>query len=103
MPQLIKPLTSPQTRVLVIMNGLIEDDLLEMLRGEQLECKCVYGGMALICSNRLSPGVIDHSSYKRHTKLTINAQTLPFHSFGFCFTILFGRLPIGFPTLRNAT
>ena len=60
-PQLIKPLTSPQTRVLVIMNGLIEDDLLEMLRGEQLECKAVYGGMALICSNRLSPGVIDHS------------------------------------------
>lgn len=60
-PQLIKPITSPQTRVLVIMNGLIEDDLLEMLRGEQLECKAVYGGMALICSNRLSPGVIDHS------------------------------------------
>ena len=61
-PQLIKPLTSPQTRVLVIMNGLIEDDLIEMLKKEQgLECKAVYGGMALICSNRLSPGVIDHS------------------------------------------
>mmetsp|Transcript_23880 Transcript_23880/g.39358 ORF Transcript_23880/g.39358 Transcript_23880/m.39358 type:complete len:397 (+) Transcript_23880:143-1333(+) len=61
-PELIKPLTSPQTRVLVIMNGLIEDDLIEMLRGEQgIECTAVYGGMALICSNRLSPGVIDHS------------------------------------------
>ena len=61
-PELIKPLTSPETRVLVIMNGLIEDDLTEMMREEQgLECKAVYGGMALICSNRLSPGVIDHS------------------------------------------
>lgn len=61
-PQLIKPLTSPETRVLVIMNGLIEDDLIEMFKKEQgLECKAVYGGMALICSNRLSPGVIDHS------------------------------------------
>jgi 2-dehydropantoate 2-reductase len=61
-PKLIEPLVSPETRVLVIMNGLIEDDLIEMLREQQrLECKAVYGGMALICSNRLSPGVIDHS------------------------------------------
>ncbi len=51
-PKLIEPLTSPDTRVLVIMNGLIEDDLIEMLREQQgLKCKAVYGGMALICKS----------------------------------------------------
>jgi len=51
-PTLIEPLTSPDTRVLVIMNGLIEDDLVEMLREQQgLKCKAVYGGMALICKS----------------------------------------------------
>ncbi len=60
-PELIAPITSPDTRVLILMNGLIEDDLIEMLRDQEIECKAVYGGMCLICSNRLRPGVIDHS------------------------------------------
>lgn len=49
------------------MNGLIEDDLIEMMK-KQLKglegvvgCKAIYGGMALICSNRLSPGKISHT------------------------------------------
>ncbi|KAL7543165.1 hypothetical protein ACHAXR_012858 [Thalassiosira sp. AJA248-18] len=67
-PKLIEPLLSPETRVLVIMNGLIEDDLKEMMRTQRerkglegLGCKAIYGGMALICSNRLSPGKISHT------------------------------------------
>lgn len=28
---------------------------------EGLGCRAVYGGMALICSNRLSPGKISHT------------------------------------------
>lgn len=60
-PELIAPITSPDTRVLILMNGLIEDDLIEMLKDQEIECKAVYGGMCLICSNRLRPGVIDHS------------------------------------------
>jgi len=67
-PKLIEPLTSCDTRVLMIMNGLIEDDLVKMMREQHeskgldgIGCKAIYGGMALICSNRLSPGKIDHS------------------------------------------
>lgn len=78
-PELIYPLLEPgKTRVLCIMNGLIEDDLIALLKehAEEAEslpsgkggaseiihcCGAVYGGMALICSNRLGPGRIDHS------------------------------------------
>ena len=68
LPDLIEPLVSPQTRLLVVMNGLIEDDLMQMLRKQRelkglegVGCKAIYGGMALICSNRLSPGKISHT------------------------------------------
>ena len=99
-PNLIVPLFRQDctTRVLVIMNGLIEDDLIQLLQAkttkkkkeedgllqpntttttgaaatephhpkqqqqQQLSCcKALYGGMALICSNRLSSHRIDHS------------------------------------------
>jgi 2-dehydropantoate 2-reductase len=69
-PDLIYPMLSPDTRILVIMNGLVEDDLIRMLKervGEKdLEaplqcCRALYGGMALVCANRLAPGKIDHS------------------------------------------
>lgn len=70
-PALIEPLLEPgRTRVLAIMNGLIEDDLIRSLKeyvGEDSDsdalqcCAALYGGMALVCSNRLGPGRIDHS------------------------------------------
>ena len=72
-PELIYPLLEPgKTRVLAIMNGLIEDDLIEGLknvagdksRDDDSEIQCcgaLYGGMALVCCNRLGPGRIDHS------------------------------------------
>ena len=63
----------------MIMNGLVEDDLLRAMRDHRrrassttgegggdcddgsVGCRAVYGGMALICSNRLSPGNVDHT------------------------------------------
>lgn len=68
-PDLIYPLLDNNTRVLNIMNGLIEEDLLAMLAekcgksptDELTCCAAVYGGMALLCSNRIGPGHIDHS------------------------------------------
>ena len=70
-PRLIYPLLKPgKTRVLAIMNGLIEEDLIQLLKehaGEDMDdkalhcCAALYGGMALVCSNRLGPGRIDHS------------------------------------------
>ena len=70
-PALISPLLQPgHTRVLAIMNGLIEDDLIQYLKQYHNEndndeyvrcCGALFGGMALVCSNRLGPGRIDHS------------------------------------------
>jgi 2-dehydropantoate 2-reductase len=69
-PDLIYPLLdADRTRVLVIMNGLIEEDLIRMLKKRSREmddgplqcCKTLYGGMALVCSNRIEPAVVHHS------------------------------------------
>ena len=69
-PELVAPLLDENTRVLVIMNGLVEVDLIDAMnqdakaRGKDSvldECAAIYGGMALICSNRLGPGRVDHS------------------------------------------
>jgi 2-dehydropantoate 2-reductase len=73
-PALVAPLLDPsRTRVLVIMNGLIEEDLIRELKSQVGEeqnvggdsilrcCAALYGGMALVCCNRLGPGQVNHS------------------------------------------
>mmetsp|Transcript_55 Transcript_55/g.97 ORF Transcript_55/g.97 Transcript_55/m.97 type:complete len:348 (-) Transcript_55:197-1240(-) len=60
-PPLIEPLVKKDTRVLAIMNGFIDDDLVEMVKCMPLTA--IYGGMAFICSNRVSPGNVRHTSY----------------------------------------
>lgn len=63
-PELIHPLIdSKRTRILAIMNGLIEEDLIRLLEDSigQEFCSALYGGMALVCSNRTGPGHINHS------------------------------------------
>ena len=64
-PDLVYPLLeSKRTRILTIMNGLIEEDLIQLLKeragGEEF-CAALYGGMALVCSNRTGPGTVNHS------------------------------------------
>lgn len=63
-PDLIHPLLdAKRTRILAIMNGLIEEDLVQLLKdrnGEEF-CAVLYGGMALVCSNRTGPGSVEHS------------------------------------------
>lgn len=63
-PPLIRPLLHTNTRVLNIMNGLIEEDFLQAFMGDSTHltsCAAVYGGMALLCSNRVAPACIEHS------------------------------------------
>jgi 2-dehydropantoate 2-reductase len=78
-PDLIIPLLNPNTtRVLVIMNGMIENDLLQLMKSktgqqsmdntstmnEPLQCcHTWYGGMALICCNRIASCHIDHTYF----------------------------------------
>lgn len=66
---LLLPLLSEDTRVLCIMNGMVDEDIIRFLEGEENEdvdpkltkCAGVFAGMALLCSNRIAPGHIDHS------------------------------------------
>lgn len=63
-PNLVYPLIDPsKTRILTIMNGLIEEDLIRLFERSvgQDFCAALYGGMALVCSNRIGPGHINHS------------------------------------------
>jgi 2-dehydropantoate 2-reductase len=80
-PDLILPLLhSNHTRVLCIMNGMIENDLLQLMKqknnqtnenddknddeNEPLQCcHTWYGGMALICCNRIQSCYIDHTYF----------------------------------------
>jgi 2-dehydropantoate 2-reductase len=53
---LIRPLLRNETAILTLQNGLGNEDKLADLFGAQR----VMGGMAFVCINRLSPGVIHH-------------------------------------------
>ena len=53
----------PQTKVLAITNGLIDDDLRSIFG-----CERVFGAVAMVCVSRQSAGVIEHV---KHSKLLI--------------------------------
>jgi 2-dehydropantoate 2-reductase len=59
--QLIAPLLREETAILTLQNGLgNEDDLAELFGAGR-----VVGGIAFTCINRISPGVIEHTSHGR--------------------------------------
>jgi len=89
---LLLPLLDKDTRIITIMNGMIDDDIVRILQGHTLKtpvyadanadvdleasnrdsstpaplpnltkCAATYGGMALLCSNRIEPGRIKHT------------------------------------------
>ena len=64
-PRLIDPLLKDDgtTRILAVMNGLMDDDLVNLLRERKCKHGTIYGGMAFICSNRPKCGLINHTSY----------------------------------------
>lgn len=77
-PDLILPLLLPsdtntnnKTNILVLMNGLVDEDLIHHLKqatGQSTDdpkeplkcCRTFYGGLAFIAANRLGPGKIHH-------------------------------------------
>lgn len=56
---LIAPMLAPESWVCTLQNGLGNEDRLAELFGPQR----VAGGVAFLCSNRVAPGVIEHSNY----------------------------------------
>jgi len=102
-PDLILPLLSPSTRILVIMNGMIEQDLIKALcqtTGQQdtkapLDCcRTLYGGMALICCNRIGPATTDHSYFGLLTAGVASTQSSSSHEDEAAFRDLFAPTPI---------
>lgn len=67
-PDLVLPLLSEKTKILPLMNGMIDQELIRLLKqatgqtddGDLTCCRTLYGGMAMIAANRLSPGEIHH-------------------------------------------
>jgi 2-dehydropantoate 2-reductase len=57
--ELISPLLGPDTRILCAQNGLGNEERLAELFGPQR----IAGGLAFVCSNRQTPGVINHLDY----------------------------------------
>lgn len=107
---LVLPLLHKETRVVCIMNGMVDDDIVRLLEGEEdkdiepklTKCAGVFAGMALLCSNRIAPGHVDHSyagkltislaksssnssdDIKQHQELT-EALWAPTHGFEFVY------------------
>jgi len=66
-PELISPLLGENTRVLTIMNGMYDDDLVDLMRKfskseNELPCAAIYGGIAFICSSRINASMVHHSA-----------------------------------------
>ena len=58
-PDLLQPCVGPQTRILVLMNGLgLEERFAGWCGGER-----IYGGLAFTCINRGEPGRVHHLRY----------------------------------------
>lgn len=62
-PDLVEPLLSMKTRLLLLMNGLVEDALIQRLQKKGCRYHSVYGGMAFVCVERMAPAVIEHKRY----------------------------------------
>ncbi|MBX7245548.1 MAG: 2-dehydropantoate 2-reductase [Candidatus Sumerlaeaceae bacterium] len=64
LPSLLGPTMGPGTLVLTMQNGLgNEEAVVQALGCAEGASQRVLGGIAFLCSNRISPGVIDHTAH----------------------------------------
>lgn len=102
-PDLIYPVLTPTTRLLIIMNGMVENDLMKAMRkrfglkddNKPLPCcQTLYGGMALICCNRVAPATTDHSYFGLLTAGVASTQSTDGDVDEAAFRNLFATTPI---------
>lgn len=62
-PDMLAPIVGKNTRIFVVMNGLVEDELIRLLRVAGIDFHTVYGGMAFICAERTAPALVEHTRY----------------------------------------
>lgn len=73
LPSLLPPVTGNNTTVLVLQNGLgVEDQAAAVVGPDR-----VVGGLCFLCSNKLSPGHIQHLDYGQITLADYNLDGTP--------------------------
>lgn len=73
LPELLPPVMKPQGIVLLLQNGLGEEDRVAAIVGPGL----VMGGLSFLCSNKVGPGHICHLDYGRVALAEYGAKGRP--------------------------
>lgn len=67
LPELLAPILGPTTAVLSLQNGFgIEEDLAAWVNnvgGDSFAQRSIFGGLCIICANKIGPGTIRHLDY----------------------------------------
>ena len=67
---LLLPLLHEKTRIVAVMNGMVDEDIVRIVEGDNghgaavpdlTRCAVAYASMALLCSNRIRPGYVAHA------------------------------------------
>ena len=63
LPELLTPILKSETAILTLQNGFgIEDELAEWA-GTAITDRAIFGGLCIICANKVGPGTIRHIDY----------------------------------------
>ncbi|MBE9111492.1 putative 2-dehydropantoate 2-reductase [Nodosilinea sp. LEGE 07298] len=63
LPELLRPILGPETAILMLQNGFgIEDELAAWTCIGETD-RTIFGGLCIICANKVGPGTIRHIDY----------------------------------------
>ncbi|MGB3199339.1 MAG: putative 2-dehydropantoate 2-reductase [Nodosilinea sp.] len=63
LPELLAPILQPKTAILTLQNGFgIENELAAWTEAAKTD-RAIFGGLCIICSNKVGPGTIRHLDY----------------------------------------
>lgn len=63
LPELLTPILGPETAILTLQNGFGIEDELAAWTGTAQTDRAIFGGLCVICSNKVGPGTIRHIDY----------------------------------------
>ncbi|MGG6238085.1 putative 2-dehydropantoate 2-reductase [Nodosilinea sp. AN01ver1] len=63
LPELLPPILGPKTALLTLQNGFGVEDELAAWTGTAESDRAIYGGLCIICANKVGPGAIRHLDY----------------------------------------
>ncbi|MBE9158569.1 putative 2-dehydropantoate 2-reductase [Nodosilinea sp. LEGE 06152] len=63
LPELLAPILGPKTAILTLQNGFGIEDELAAWMGAAGADRAIFGGLCIICANKVGPGTIRHIDY----------------------------------------